>query len=173
LLIFLFFSHLFFLSFLNFILYSQLLILSFILFPFLYFSESYAMADAWIVALNMGLTEPHAKLLPPPSPRKSIILEHSKPALGKVDVSSWSSAQTCIFLDLILAQQMLEDSLALSADSVHAMDNIFGFSKSHNAEITYRWLMLGMRSEADWLVAPAVDFVTKQGRMKVRLKMLR
>ena len=47
-----------------------------------------------------------------------------------------------------------------------AMDKAYGFSASHNSEIMFRWLTLGIRARYEPIIDPALNMVTIQGRMK-------
>ena len=53
-----------------------------------------------------------------------------------------------------------------TAEILVALDNVAGFSKSENKEITFRWCMLGLKANYRPVWSLAVDMVATQGRMK-------
>ena len=53
-----------------------------------------------------------------------------------------------------------------TAEILVALDNVAGFSKSENTEITFRWCMLGLKANYRPVWSLAVDMVATQGRMK-------
>ena len=53
-----------------------------------------------------------------------------------------------------------------TADILVALDNVGGFSKTQNKEITFRWCMLGIRANYRPVWTLAVELLASQGRMK-------
>jgi leukotriene-A4 hydrolase len=107
--------------------------------------EAHEIAAAWIAAWKNDLSEPG-------SDRDSSVLR-------------WSSKQTCIFLDDLLAA-VNSSSCPLPAEGLKAMENRYHYTAAKNSEIKHRWLMLCLRGEAAWIVDAAIAFATSQGRMK-------
>lgn len=54
----------------------------------------------------------------------------------------------------------------LTPDHMVAMNGVYKFSQSHNSEIAFRWLSLGIRAKYEASIDPALEMVTIQGRMK-------
>ncbi|KAG8256229.1 Leukotriene A-4 hydrolase [Homalodisca vitripennis] len=63
-----------------------------------------------------------------------------------------------------LAQLLELESFPL--DKVQALQSVYSFSASNNSEIKFRWLRLCIKVRWEEKVAPALQFVTEQGRMK-------
>ena len=82
-------------------------------------------------------------------------------------ISSWSTGQKTWFLDVVLTA-IEERSVPLKAETVAAMQEVYGFQESRNAEILFRFLMLGVpTAEAgSEMLHIATRFITTQGRMK-------
>mmetsp|Transcript_32923 Transcript_32923/g.33535 ORF Transcript_32923/g.33535 Transcript_32923/m.33535 type:complete len:624 (+) Transcript_32923:135-2006(+) len=77
------------------------------------------------------------------------------------DIKGWNTKQLCMFLDALIGA---EETVPVSV--LEAMDTLYSFTTSTNAEIKYRWCALCIDSEAVWILPVAVDMVTSQGRMK-------
>ena len=71
-----------------------------------------------------------------------------------------SSKQKIEFLGELLLKE------PLTTAKYEAMDKYYNFSKSGNSEIKFRWIQLGIRAHCKQAIAPALDMVTEQGRMK-------
>jgi hypothetical protein len=85
------------------------------------------------------------------------------------DIESWPTLQKSVFLETL--QNFTKKSLSHPSDVftvpfLELMDRTYSFSASKNAEVMLRWQTLCLESEAEWIVAPVVDFITSQGRMK-------
>jgi len=76
------------------------------------------------------------------------------------DVDQMSSKQKIEFLGELLLKE------PLTTAKYEAMDKYYNFSKSGNSEIKFRWIQLGIRAHCKQAIAPALDMVTEQGRMK-------
>lgn len=87
----------------------------------------------------------------------------------KVNIDEWTSGQKICFLDALL--KLLQDDgnghpKKLHIFTLEQMQKMYGFQKSQNAEILFRYCMLAVQSE-DSSVYPIVQrFITTQGRMK-------
>jgi len=87
------------------------------------------------------------------------------------DVRGWSSQQTCIFLeDLIANSDGSDDGLrpdqVFPSEFLSILDSRYAFSKSTNAEIAFRWQSLCLRCAFLPVLQQVTDFITSQGRMK-------
>ena len=83
---------------------------------------------------------------------------------AKANISSWSSQQTCIFLEHLLLHS--HNSGPLPETLLLAIEEAYSFGSSGNAEICFRWQMVCLASNCAWIVAAVVSFITSQGRMK-------
>lgn len=85
---------------------------------------------------------------------------------GGADVSSsddtdgWTAKQFLQFLDKLLDAEPLPISI------LEKMDSLYKFNNSKNAEIRFRWYQLGLKVNWEAVLAPTLEFVTSQGRMK-------
>jgi leukotriene-A4 hydrolase len=82
---------------------------------------------------------------------------------AKTDTIGWSSQQLCLFLDSLL-ELSIKSPLPVAA--LEKMADLYGFSKSKNAEICLRWQQLGLKAGASWIIPQVVEFITSNGRMK-------
>ncbi|XP_064632949.1 leukotriene A-4 hydrolase-like [Lineus longissimus] len=76
------------------------------------------------------------------------------------DITRMSSKQVTEFLSLLL----LEPALSLS--KMVKLKEVYKLNERNNSEIKFRWLRLGLRAHYADAIAPAMQFVTEQGRMK-------
>jgi len=67
---------------------------------------------------------------------------------------------------IVTALQLVVDSKSFDMSHIKELDATFGFGSSDNSEIIFRWCRLNIRARNDSIVAPALKFVTEQGRMK-------
>lgn len=81
------------------------------------------------------------------------------------DLDGWSSQQKCVFFETLLKHAQTVEPLSL--EILSGLDLAYQFTASNNAELKYRWQMLCLLSEADWIVPHVLSFITTQGRMKV------
>lgn len=87
----------------------------------------------------------------------------------KMSIDDWTSAQKICFLDALL--KLLQDDgrgnpMKLQLSTLEQMQTMYGFQKTQNAEILFRYCMLAIQSE-DSTIYPTVErFITTQGRMK-------
>ena len=58
------------------------------------------------------------------------------------------------------------DGCSLSLETLMAMDALYKFSTSKNAEIRFKWQMLCISSEASFILPQVETFLKEQGRMK-------
>lgn len=82
-----------------------------------------------------------------------------------VDITGWTSNQTCCFLDSLL-EQTSEKKKALKIETVRAMDSQYKMSASQNCEILFRFCKLSILAEDSAILPVACRFITSQGRMK-------
>lgn len=83
---------------------------------------------------------------------------------SKADLQSWSSQQTCVFLETLL--QHNAKNTPFSAEVVQKMDLAYEFTASNNSEIKFRWQTLCLQSECTWIIPHVMEFLGSQGRMK-------
>ncbi|XP_055337255.1 leukotriene A-4 hydrolase-like [Paramacrobiotus metropolitanus] len=76
------------------------------------------------------------------------------------DVAEFSPAQKMEFL----AQLLLEPPL--SVETLRALDKIYDFSATQNAEIKFRWLRLCIRGQWEDMIPQALAFAVEYQRMK-------
>jgi len=84
-------------------------------------------------------------------------------------MKGWSSAQITCFLDVLLS--LTEGDAGHEAGPLHigtlrAMDRMYGFSKSQNSEILFRYCRLAVAGEDETILPVVCRFITTQGRMK-------
>lgn len=79
------------------------------------------------------------------------------------NVKSWSTNQTTLFLDTL---KSATEDLPLSVDTVRAMDRLYGFAETKNAEILCRYCELAVAAEDESILPIVLQFCTSQGRMK-------
>jgi hypothetical protein len=58
------------------------------------------------------------------------------------------------------------DAEVVPVSTIEKMDSLYKFTSSKNAEIRFRWYQLGLKLNWEPVVAPTLDFITSQGRMK-------
>ncbi|CAG5085510.1 Oidioi.mRNA.OKI2018_I69.PAR.g10912.t1.cds [Oikopleura dioica] len=119
--------------------------------------------DAWFN--NTGMP-------PVPKPQYDTSLQDVCTALAKKwragdgapsadDIASFNSGQLQEFLD-----QLVLDS-SFSPEQVQQMSDVYkGISESHNSEVRFRWIHLGLKSRFKPAIDNALAMVTEQGRMK-------
>lgn len=91
-----------------------------------------------------------------------------------LDMQPWETFQKLIFLQEIQACQDKyydehkddDGRFAAFAEILTNIDASYGFVKSHNAEIRFRWFTIGVRSELEYVLEPTLEFLREQGRMK-------
>ena len=88
----------------------------------------------------------------------------SASAFSKADISSWSSQQTCVFLETLL--QYNAKNSPLSSDIIEKMDLAYEFTASNNCEIKFRWQTLCLQCECTWIIPHVMEFLSSNGRMK-------
>lgn len=82
-------------------------------------------------------------------------------------LKSWSSLQVTTFLDALQsACQQSSPPLPLQVSTLSALNQLYHFSQTKNAEILHRYLQLAVAAEDDSVLSVAVAFLTSQGRMK-------
>jgi len=81
-----------------------------------------------------------------------------------VDVNSWSSQQITCFLDEMLI--MTASGNPLKVCTLKAMNALYGFAASRNAEILLRYCRLAIAAEDESILPATVRFLKSQGRMK-------
>jgi len=89
------------------------------------------------------------------------------PPIANID--KWSSAQKLCFLDALLKlvqDERKEGSKNLEISTLKLFDNAYGFQRSRNAEILFRYCMLAVQSEDQDVYPIVIHFVSSQGRMK-------
>ncbi|EPY50631.1 leukotriene A-4 hydrolase [Schizosaccharomyces cryophilus OY26] len=78
----------------------------------------------------------------------------------KDDIEGWSAGQLSLFLDVLF------EADAFPHNYIAAMDSAYSFSSSRNAEISFRYFKLVLKSEYRPLYDLVVEQVGKVGRMK-------
>lgn len=58
------------------------------------------------------------------------------------------------------------DAEIVPVATIEKMDSLYRFTSSKNAEIRFRWYQLGLKVNWEPVVAPTLEFITSQGRMK-------
>lgn len=76
------------------------------------------------------------------------------------DIKDFLPEQIVEFLNKLMS------GTPLSQAAVQKMDELYKFSSSKNTEIIFRYIRLGLAARYDVCVGPAVDLVTRVGRMK-------
>lgn len=84
--------------------------------------------------------------------------------ISQGDLDGWSSQQKCVFFETLLKHAQQVEPLSL--DILSSLDLAYQFTSCNNSELKYRWQMLCLLSEAEWIVPHVVSFITTQGRMK-------
>lgn len=79
---------------------------------------------------------------------------------GGGDVAEWTTGQFLVFLEALQCGG-LRDVGVLSA-----LDAAYGFARTKNAEVRFRWDSLCIAAEMESIVPDVVAFITEQGRMK-------
>lgn len=94
------------------------------------------------------------------------------------DIQGWRAMQIMYFIDLLQIEGEEEssnddDNNSNSNSSVFQekyvldlMDRLYGFTKSGNSEIRFRWQILCIKAEIEEIIPHAVKLLTEQGRMK-------
>lgn len=77
------------------------------------------------------------------------------------DIKDFIPAQTLGFLE-----ELIDAKKTFSAAALDKMISIYKFDQSKNVELRFRWIRLGLLSEYEKAVEPAVKLVLEQGRMK-------
>eukprot|EP00934_Nitzschia_sp_Nitz4_P004400 Nitzschia sp. Nitz4//scaffold58_size112336//97116//99041//NITZ4_004049-RA/size112336-processed-gene-0.94-mRNA-1//-1//CDS//3329555037//4390//frame0 len=103
-------------------------------------SDAQALATTWIKVDREGLTAP-----------------------TKNELGSWSSSQITCFLDDL---QLKAAGQPLKLETVANIGKLYGFAKSRNSEILFRYCMMAIPAEDTSILSVATHFVTSQGRMK-------
>ena len=80
---------------------------------------------------------------------------------SNLDVASWSTMQTLIFLEHLTAYT--EKHAPFPASFLECLDSLYSFTASNNSEIKFRWQSLCLQSNVPWIVPHVVDFITSQG----------
>jgi leukotriene-A4 hydrolase len=80
------------------------------------------------------------------------------------DLEGWSSQQKCVFFETLLKHSQQVEPLSL--EILSRLDLAYQFTSCNNSELKYRWQLLCLLSEADWILPHVVAFITSQGRMK-------
>ncbi|KAJ1523935.1 hypothetical protein ONE63_010484 [Megalurothrips usitatus] len=79
---------------------------------------------------------------------------------NRADWSNLSSEQHVEVLAQLLAGP------ALTPSKVELLGNTYSLASTRNCEIRFRWIRLGLKARWQPSIAPALEFVTQQGRMK-------
>jgi len=61
---------------------------------------------------------------------------------------------------------VLTKGVSLSHETLEVMETMYQLTKCPNTEIEFKWLRLGIKARWENAVTPALDLVTRQGRMK-------
>ena len=86
------------------------------------------------------------------------------------DVSAWDSDQVVMLLQQV--KQEHKQTIAVGGassplrDIVLALDAVYHFTNSRNAEIRFAWLSLVVAGQVSELYPAVLQFITEQGRMK-------
>lgn len=90
-------------------------------------------------------------------------VDRSGNLVPSVNLKSWSSDQITCFLDALL--DLVEDQ-PLKIETLAAMKQQYGFEKTKNSEILFRYCRLAVAAEDKDIIPVVVRFITTQGRMK-------
>ena len=82
---------------------------------------------------------------------------------NKLDISSWSSQQTCVFMEAMLDSA---ENKPFPEATLKGIEEQYSFSLSKNAEICFRFQKLCLLSDVQWIFNSVFEFVKSQGRMK-------
>jgi leukotriene-A4 hydrolase len=86
-----------------------------------------------------------------------------------VNIDEWTSGQKICFLDALL-KLLQEDGKGkpkkLHLFTLQQMQKLYGFHKTQNAEILFRYCMIAIQSEDSGIYPTVQRFITTQGRMK-------
>lgn len=92
------------------------------------------------------------------------------------DIQGWRAMQIMYFIDLIQIEGEEESSNDEDNNSnssvfqeksvLDTMDRLYGFTKSGNSEIRFRWQILCIKAEIEDIIPHVVKLLTEQGRMK-------
>ncbi|XP_071961520.1 leukotriene A-4 hydrolase-like [Antedon mediterranea] len=122
--------------------------------------------DAWFTKPGMPPVKPQyntilADACTNLSDRWSKASEDDLKSFNSDDIADFSAMQKKEFLE-----QLLHKRATLPESHLLAMDENYQFSASKNSEIKFRWLKLQINSKHEPAIEPALDFVSRQGRMK-------
>jgi leukotriene-A4 hydrolase len=124
--------------------------------------------DAWyhapgmppvVVDFDRSLSEASERLA-----RLWLAVDRSGSYLPLENVKGWSSGQLQCFLDALCSQT--EASNPLKPGTLKAMNALYSFGTSMNAEILLRYCRLAIDAEDESVLPIVLRFITSQGRMK-------
>ena len=85
----------------------------------------------------------------------------------RVVLEGWSSGQITCFLDALESKTYEDDTpRPLHVATLTAMNAMYAFDTTKNAEILYRYCQLAIASEDTRILPTVIRFITSQGRMK-------
>ncbi|VDK51138.1 unnamed protein product [Gongylonema pulchrum] len=84
--------------------------------------------------------------------------------LAKIDSSRYNSLSTLQKVKVL--DHLRLASNALSHEKLAHLDKVNKFSKAGNYDILSSWIQLGLKNYWEDIIPLALDFVTKQGRLK-------
>ena len=71
------------------------------------------------------------------------------PPYSFCQLQGWSTQQVSLFLEYLLTY--VEDAAPLSEQVLLSLNGVYGFTKSGNAEIRFRWQSLCLQSDVAWI----------------------
>jgi leukotriene-A4 hydrolase len=83
----------------------------------------------------------------------------------ELDISGWITNQTTCFLDAVITT-VEKEGVALKSFTTMKMDETYGFSRTQNSEILFRFCKLAVAAEQSSILPIVLKFITTQGRMK-------
>jgi len=82
------------------------------------------------------------------------------------DLKGWSSKQIALFLEHIPETSASGQKKLLPLDTLKKMEELYGFRKSRNSEVRFKWYMISIEHEKADIFPDVVAFLKEQGRMK-------
>eukprot|EP01101_Sappina_pedata_P000709 TRINITY_DN108_c0_g1_i2.p1 TRINITY_DN108_c0_g1~~TRINITY_DN108_c0_g1_i2.p1 ORF type:complete len:622 (-),score=285.30 TRINITY_DN108_c0_g1_i2:118-1983(-) len=82
------------------------------------------------------------------------------------DIEGWSSKQLVTFLENLPETAESGEKKLLSAEALDKMEQLYGFRKSRNSEVRFRWYIICIEHNKSDIFEDVVAFLKEQGRMK-------
>lgn len=107
----------------------------------------YKLADKWIEAAKSGKSE------------NELVNEFSK-----TDLENWTTTQMGVFIDTVINEY--EKLSTTTTEAVKAMNRVYSFASSNNAEVISRWYHLAIDAKLESQYKPLGNWLGGVGRMK-------